>query len=319
MKFKTGMLALVIMFFSAFAGVRVCAVSGQEYDASAVFKTGYSYSSNVIEGNISVYVADELYNENVKLSYHIEDANGNMLVFENERISISGMQLPAEVPVRIDLNGLFAETGISRAVVCFDLVDEENVYWFADNPDRSCEFEKAVLDNGSIVSEKPHIETVIMHDAPSVIHDDDLVINVEVRFGSPELYNEGVKLSYKVYNSDMVDIAGENERYPLAYDGEKGTAQVKLHLSDISGVSKDEEMTICFDLVDETNLYWFGNSPDVDLVSSSVVYKYDLAYNLKAQYGYILRQQYVQIIINIAGIVFVSIVFVKIRRRLKSE
>lgn len=319
MKLKIGMLIFAIMFFSAFAGLKVCAVSGQEYDASAVFKTGYSYSSNVIEGNISVDVADELYNENVKLSYHIEDVNGNMLVFENERISVSGMQLPAEVPIRIDLNGLFAETGISQAVVCFDLVDEENIYWFGSNPERSCEFEKVVLDNGSVVSEKPHTETVIMHDAPSVIHEEDLAINVEVRFGSPELYNEGVKLSYKVYNSDMVDIAGENERYPLNYDGEKATAQVKLHLSDISGVPKNEKKIICFDLVDETNLYWFGNSPDVDLVSSPITYEYDLAYNLKAQYGYILRQQYIQIIINIAGIVFVSIVFVKIRRRLKSD
>lgn len=319
MKLKIGMLIFAIMFFSAFAGLKVCAVSGQEYDASAVFKTGYSYSSNVIEGNISVDVAYELYNENVKLSYHIEDVNGNMLVFENERISVSGMQLPAEVPIRIDLNGLFAETGISQAVVCFDLVDEENVYWFDNNPERSCEFDKIVLDNSSIVSEKPHMETVIMHDAPSVINDNDLTINVEVRFGSPELYNEGVKLSYKVYNSDMVDIAGENERYPLNYDGEKATAQVKLHLSDISGVPKNEKKIIRFDLVDETNLYWFGNSPDVDLVSSPITYEYDLAYNLKAQYGYILRQQYIQIIINIAGIVFVSIVFVKIRKRLKSE
>ena len=318
MKLKTNALVLAMLFFSVFAGFKVCAVPGQEYDASAVFNAGYSFSSNVIEGSVSVYVADGLYNDSIKLSYHIEDENGNMLVFENERISLSGMQLPAEVPVSIDLNGLFNETGISRAVVCFDIVDEENVYWFGSHPERSCRFEKITLDNSSILKASVP-ETVIIHDAPSVIYDDDLVINAEVRFGSPELYNEGVKLSYKVYDSDMQMISPENDRYALAYDGEKGTAQIQLHLSDLPEFSQNEDMIICFDLVDETNLYWFGDSPAVNLQSSSVTYKYDFGYNLKKQYAYILRHQYLQLIINAAGIAFVAVMFVKVRRRLESK
>ena len=308
---------IIICLLMLFGGIGH-AVSGQEYDASAGFKDGYNYSAGIIEGNVSVFVADELYNESIKLSYHIKDRDGNMLAFENERISLKDMNFPAEIPVRIDLNELFEKTD-GGLVVAFDLVDEENIYWFADNPERNCDFEQVILDNKDFVYEEPVVETIIMHDAASIINDDDLIINAEVYFGSPDLYNEGVKLSYKIYNSDMELISGENDRYELSYDGERGTAQIQLHLSDLAGVSIKEELIICFDLVDEKNIYWFGDSPEVKLQSTPVIYKYDFLYNLKKQYKYIVFHQYIQVIINVAGIIVAAVMFARIRRRLKNN
>lgn len=308
----------VIMCFLMLTGFSVCAV-GREYDASVVFKDGYNCFSGIIEGSLRIFVADDVYNENVKLSYHIKDAEGNMLAFENERISLKGMGFPSEVYVKIDLNDFFAKTNGGSLTVLFDLVDEENIYWFSDNPERNCDFEQLTIDSTGSVSEKSYASTVIMHDAAPVIYDNDLIINAEVYFGSPELYNESVKLSYKIYDADNNEVvSGENERYELAYDGEKGTAQIQLHLSDLGKYSK-KELKICFDLVDEKNVYWFGDSPEIELQFTPVIYKYDFVYNVKKQYLFILSHQYIQLIINIAGIIFAAAMFIKLRSKLKSN
>lgn len=303
--------------FLIFGGLRVYAsVYSGDFDASAGFTEGYICEDNIIEGNVSVFVSDEVFNDSVKFSYHIEDDVGNMLVYENERIPLAGLQLPAEIPVRIDLNEVLRDT--EQAVVVFDIVDEENIYWFSGNTGLKCRFERIALGQKTEAANEP-AQVVIKHDLPRVINDSEPVVNAEVFFGQTELYNDQVKLSYKIYDSDMELISGENERYELGFDGAKGTAQMQLSLSKIAETSGKDSLIIRFDLVDEKNIYWFGDSPAIDLQSETIEYKYDKGYEIKKQYMYILCHQYIQVAVNAAGIVFAVVLLGKLRKRLKSE
>ncbi|WP_162145093.1 hypothetical protein [Cellulosilyticum lentocellum] len=75
----------------------------------------------------------ELYNENVKFSYHIYDEEGNILVFENERIPFSLQGNVATISLNIDFDKYEQLKRKNKFVVKLDLVDEQNIYWFGDN------------------------------------------------------------------------------------------------------------------------------------------------------------------------------------------
>lgn len=286
------------------------------YDAAIGFSGEYSPEGRVIEGTVSVYVAGELMNDKVQMSWHIEDASGNMLVFENERFPLKDMQLPAEIPVRIDLGALPGDIPPEEAVIAFDIVDEENIYWYSLNPDRKCDLVRVTPADVTAAAAVPP-RVVIDHGLPDIVNDSEITVNARVTFNDPSLYNEGVKISYKLYSPDMEPLATENERYPLEFNGQTGRAVLDLKLSDVREASGYDEMIIIFDLVDEKNVYWFKDSDLVDLKQETVRYKFDRGYEVKKQYQYIFSHQYIQLIINIIGTVFTVVLLTGLRKRLK--
>lgn len=174
MKFKKQLVftLLLIIIFGINVDIINATVKNQE-NASVVITTDIkkTQSQKQFEGNVVIHFYDNsLYNENVKLSYHIYDKNNNIIVFENERIPFVLENGKANVNISINLDEIKAIEGLKYCTVRFDLVDEKNVYWFNDNKNISFQtvdiqyanvFLNRAYDKYSYVFEKQQIQLVI--------------------------------------------------------------------------------------------------------------------------------------------------------------
>ncbi|MBE6753063.1 MAG: hypothetical protein E7559_01715 [Ruminococcaceae bacterium] len=84
-----------------------------------------------------------LINPGLKLSYHIYDTYGDLMYYEGERIPLVFEGNEANVPVDVALP--FEEKKTDMRIT-FDIIDEQNLYWFSTDPNMY--FETAVLDYG---------------------------------------------------------------------------------------------------------------------------------------------------------------------------
>lgn len=81
-----------------------------------------------------VFEENELYNEHIYLSYHVKNMQGDVLQYENSRYSIVlDEDNTATVAVDINVNDIETENGV--LLLEFDIVDEENLFWFSDRKD----------------------------------------------------------------------------------------------------------------------------------------------------------------------------------------
>ena len=78
---------------------------------------------------------ESLYNDDVYLSYHVYDAlEENLLKYENQRIKIKLDENSQMVcTLAIDLTEVMKNA--DAVVVKYDIVDQANLFWFADNPE----------------------------------------------------------------------------------------------------------------------------------------------------------------------------------------
>lgn len=115
----------------------VLTCTAQAADSAVTITSDLSETNyrTTIEGTVSVRFDDSsLYNEGVLLSWHLYDAAGQELQFENQRLALTVENGEAQVPVTIDLSGVDACAGQDTVEIRFDLVDQTNVFWFSTNP-----------------------------------------------------------------------------------------------------------------------------------------------------------------------------------------
>lgn len=109
-------------------------------DADVVI-TNMSYEeefSEKFESEVTVcFLNKDLYNDDVFLSYHVFDASGNdLLQYENQRIKIRlDDKGEMKCTIAIDLEEVLRDT--DTVIVRYDIVDQSNLYWFADNSEIS--------------------------------------------------------------------------------------------------------------------------------------------------------------------------------------
>lgn len=120
---------VIIVLLGVFAMPVVAADGLISVDITADFPT--TIVGRQIEGNITVSFEDPaLYHDEVKLSWHIYDTDGEELVFENERLVLPEVNNgQCVIPVNVDLR----DTGAKAFSVRFDLVDEKNAFWFSQS------------------------------------------------------------------------------------------------------------------------------------------------------------------------------------------
>lgn len=141
-------------------------------------------------------------------------------------------------------------------------------------------------------------------DLPSEVMDYDLDTTVHIEFLDPQLYNPGVKLSYKIYDQEMEVISSENKRYDLnLFDGATDVL-VTIDLKDY-GISDGDNVIVKFDLVDETNVFWFSDNPYVDFEAPEVHINYNFWHDVRTTYTRLVTRQFIQLIINLIGFAFV--------------
>lgn len=78
-----------------------------------------------------VFLNRELYNEHISLAYHVKDSEGNILQYETSRYPVTiNEDGVAKVTVNVNVSDIKTEKGIM--FLEFDLVDEQNFFWFSD-------------------------------------------------------------------------------------------------------------------------------------------------------------------------------------------
>lgn len=130
---KTRMILLICCLFLISAiGLKVSFVSASnsQDDVEINIKEINYRGGNIYDITIEVLFHDmKLYNDNVLLSYHIYDMNSKeVIVFENERLPINldnGKTL-IDYTIKVD-------ESIKDCIITFDLVDQDNSYWFSLN------------------------------------------------------------------------------------------------------------------------------------------------------------------------------------------
>lgn len=170
-----------------------------------------------------------------------------------------------------------------------------------------------ISDHYRINAEGNNYKAVITCNLPNETNDYFISAEVLVQFVTPSLYNDGVKLSYKIYDTDLNLMLGENERIPLEVT--EGTAKVSLDI-DINelGIAKGEEIILIFDLVDENNIYWFRDNPFIEFETPQIRIRYDFWYNVRVLYTNIFKQQSIQLAVNIAGFIIFIVCLIKFRK-----
>lgn len=114
-------------------------LEASENENADVIITNLSYEEEFtkqFEVNVKVQFEDEsLYNDDVYLSYHVYDAlEENLLKYENQRIKIKLDENSQMVcTLAIDLTEVMKNA--DAVVVKYDIVDQANLFWFADNPE----------------------------------------------------------------------------------------------------------------------------------------------------------------------------------------
>ena len=110
----------------------------------------YTEAALLVDATVS-FTDTSLYNEQIYLSYHVLDENGEMLVAENQRLPVSlDKGYAAHMAVTIYYETLPSLSDPATAKIQFDLVDQKNAFWFALSPEVDFQTEEIVYDNSLV-------------------------------------------------------------------------------------------------------------------------------------------------------------------------
>jgi len=297
---KTILVVMTAIFCLYFTGAAAAE------DADVVISADVTQNLQILEGTVTVrFHRQELYNEGVKLSWHIYSESGELLVFENERCPLAVENGEAEIPLKIEMPPLDTQS----AVVRFDLVDEENVYWFSENPSLTVR-----QDEVGFVPKKGVVR--MEGDFPAEITGRRLNGNLTVRFEDPAWYNDQVKLSWHIYGPDGERLAYENERLalPPLEDGE-AVVPLAIDFSQSGAVSGVKVFSLQFDLVDEGNGFWFSEYAPVELHAVEARYQYRLGSEFLAVMKNAAKEQPLLLGLNVTADILLIAGCVILKRR----
>lgn len=272
-------------------------------------------AEQIVSGEVTISTTEPaLFHDQVKLSWHVYDEAGNLLVFENQRLLFTlGEDNKASVPVEIDLSklGLTPQT----IIIQFDLVDEENLFWFADSP-------AVILQREGVSCEIQAPQVTLRCSDGTQIISKQLNTQVQIDFGQTNLYNEGLKLSWHTKDKNGQEIAFENERIPVPapVDG-VSTIDLSLDFRDNDQLSGEKNFTLQFDLVDEVNGYWYTQNPAIDFQTQELVNQYHFLTELANTFVNMAKENPFVLLLNfiIDAAAIVGIVFYIRKRKGKNQ
>lgn len=257
----------------------------------------------MVSGEVTISTIDPtLFHDQIKLSWHIYDETGNDLVYENERIPVTlGDGQTVTIPVKIDLSVLALPP--QKITIQFDLVDEENLFWFAD-------YSGIVLEREGVVCEIQAPQVKISCMEGTQIPSKQLNTQVQIDFGDTNLYHEGLKLSWHTVDKNGQEIAFENERIPVPapIDG-VSTVELSLDFRENDRLSGEKYFTLQLDLVDEVNGYWYSQNPAIDFQTQELTYAYHFVTAFQNTFSNAMKNQPIVLVLNLlVDLILVGIV-----------
>jgi len=139
-----------------------------------------------------------------------------------------------------------------------------------------------------------------------------IAVQVSVSVNDPEVREDKLALSYHISTPDGTMLLFEGTRIPLEQwaDGKITNIPVSIDLSIISNVSQEEKADIVFDIVNESEGYWFESSPGVDLDSAVVEYRGGFEMKFKESLQKALRRP-VTLVVNGACVAIFIVFLIK--------
>lgn len=262
-KQKQWIVVMILMLLLSLIGV-----ASAEETPTVTITAQVQQVEQMVSGEVTISTIDPtLFHDQVKLSWHIYDEAGNDLVYENERIPVTlGDGQAATIPVEIDLSELALPP--QKVTIQFDLVDEENLFWFADYPGM-------VLEREGITCEIQAPQVVISSSQSSTLTSKHIEAEIYIDFGETGLYREGLKFSWHIMDETGQDLRFENERIdvPAPVNG-ISTLPLNLRFEKDSILSGEKIFSIQLDLVDEAGGYWFSQNSSIDFQTQEFFYQY---------------------------------------------
>ena len=306
--------ALLILIFFVMGLVREKVVySATDEDVVIDNRFNFDDETGVLTGQANIsYINRDLFNSNVKFSFHIYDENGECLVYETVRypfeIDDKGI---AQVDYILDLSTYFDTFNKKILKVCPDLVDEENLYWYADNKHIGikinpilCEIKEKIIPVSIIVKEISR-------------EDNCYRTQLEIDVSNESFTNDSLKLSYHVYDLKGELLFFEGERAPLCI--QNGSIELDMYVDISQYIEQRQSCKIVFDIVDEVNGFWFSKNEEIALNTDEVIYKYDFLDEAKLLYQNVIFNQPIQLSICLLAMCFLVYGINKIMRTMNVE
>lgn len=147
-KFLT-IIALLLMCIPLFNIEYIYATEHGEDVSIMISSNDKEQYSKQFDANVTInFIQKDLYNENVYLSYHVVDDNGKEILWEGKRFPLSfDSDGKTSMNVNLDLSYGTPTANVHKGKIKFDLVDEENAYWFSTNTEISFSSEEINLDD----------------------------------------------------------------------------------------------------------------------------------------------------------------------------
>lgn len=124
---------LVILTMSLFLSFRAFAVEEQKAQVEMSVSEPTVFEDSIAIDVTTVFNDMTLYNENVLLSFHLLDENGESLQFENERYPLVMDGNQSWQTVMLSKENCPADWEDKSLQIQFDLVDEKHSFWFSNN------------------------------------------------------------------------------------------------------------------------------------------------------------------------------------------
>ena len=129
-------LIIIIFAVGILSATRMFVSAGSESDVSIIVNSDQEQYTKQLDVDVTVkFNKQELYNDQVYLSYHVYDSEHNEILWEGQRFPLSVDNLgKGRLQTVINLKTGVVPLDDKQLVVEFDLVDEMNLYWFSSTP-----------------------------------------------------------------------------------------------------------------------------------------------------------------------------------------
>lgn len=158
-------------------------------------------------------------------------------------------------------------------------------------------------------------DVTITTDIPNTQTTQEINGTVYIQYNDVKMYNDMVKFSYHICDKDNNILVFENERIPFNITDGKAQINLSIKLNEMEAVANKKNLIIRFDLVDEQNIYWYNDNPNINIQTVEIIYENTFLGRVKEVYGNVFSRQIVQLLVSVSFI----IVMIYLYRRIKKE
>lgn len=140
-----------------------------------------------------------------------------------------------------------------------------------------------LLSGIAFATEQEMVESQIWINGSTKTSSQKVAVQVSVSVSHLDVEDEHLALSYHIYGKNNELLLFEGERISLEnwVNGTIENIPVYIDIANLGDISREKELRIDFDIVNETGGYWFRTSPGVKMEATSIEYNGGTVMKLK--------------------------------------